>query len=206
MKHGLTSGARPKLSILPRAGLVYGGRGIEYGGDKYARGNYFGPPPPALGEAELAATRRLLGYLDATLRHVTETADAINRALGTGGDLGAACAVADDLASGGFPASGLPHLAHAISSLLIGVTCAVDDGLLPEDPGQPWTKSAEDGLPQKDDAASERERVERRIGGERRLAPAPPPPDGWLGDVRVKQSEPAMTDAEFREDAEMRRG
>lgn len=156
MKHGLT-GSRPQMSILPRTGLVYGGRAIEYGADKYARGNYHGPPPAKLGAN--AGAKRLLGYIDAAMRHLTHTADAINRALGTGGDVAAACAVVDDEASGNFPPSMLPHLSHALASLLIGVSCGMDDKLLPADPGQPW-RAAELGLPQKDNPAAERARVE----------------------------------------------
>jgi hypothetical protein len=155
MKAGLTS-SRPKLSILPRTGLIYGCRAIEYGADKYARGNYHGAPPAGVSEAQ-----RLLGYVDAALRHLSKTSDALNRALGTGGDLALAAATRDMDASGGFPASELPDLAHALASLLIGVSCAVDGGLLPEDPGQPWKAATapEAGLPQKDNPAAERARV-----------------------------------------------
>lgn len=157
MKHGL-GGARPAMSILPRTGLVHGGRAIEYGADKYARGNYHGAPPAKLGEH--AEAKRLLGYIDAAMRHLTHVSDKINRALGTGGDVNAAASVVDDEASGGFPASNLPHLDHALASLLIGVSCAVDGGLLPVDPGQPWKAAMpETGLPQKDNPAAERERV-----------------------------------------------
>ena len=156
MKHGL-GGARPAMSIVPRTAIIYGGRGTEYGADKYARGNYHAPPPAKLGPN--AGVMRLLGYIDATMRHLTHVSDRINRALGTGGDLAAACACVDDEASGGFPASMLPHLAHALASMNIGISCAVDDGLLPADPGQPWKKSGETGLPQKDDPAAERARI-----------------------------------------------
>lgn len=175
MKHGL-GGARPQMSILPRAGLVHGGRAIEYGADKYARGNYHGPPPAKLGQD--ADVKRLLGYIDAAMRHLTHVSDAANRALGTGGDVGASCAIVDDEASAGFPASNLPHLAHALASLLIGVSCAVDDGLLPADPGQPWrpalaamtgTTTGEPAIAQKDDPAAERERV-RQLRAESRAA------------------------------------
>ena len=166
MKAGLTSGARPKLTILPRHGLTHGTRAIEYGADKYARGNYHGAAPAELGEGDVKAAKRLLGYLDAGLRHGTKVADAINRALGTGGDLRAAAAIVDDVPGGDFPPSGLPDLSHMIASILIGVTCAVDDGLLPADPGQPWvaalkklTATTAEPLDQKDDPASERARV-----------------------------------------------
>lgn len=156
MKQGLTS-SRPKMSIVPRSGLIYSVRPLEYGAAKYARANYHGPAPTGVSSVE-----RLLGYLDATQRHITRVTDAINRALGTGGDLVAACRTVDSDGGGKFPASNLPDLAHALASLLIGVTCAVDDGLLPEDPGQPWKELLEPeiGLPQKDDPAAERARVQ----------------------------------------------
>lgn len=155
MKQGLT-GSRPKMSILPRVALVHMIRAIEYGADKYARGNYHGPPPPNVSPEE-----RLLGYIDATQRHLTRVADAINRALGTGGDVRAACCTRDEDGGGKFPASLLPDLSHALASMGIGVSCAVDDGLIPEDPGQPWkTALTESSIPQKDDPAAERARVE----------------------------------------------
>lgn len=155
MKQGLT-GNRPKMSILPRAGLIYGVRPLEYGGDKYARGNYHGPAPVGVSSED-----RLLGYIDAGMRHLTRVSDAINRAKGTGGDMIAACSTVDDDGGGKFPASNLPDLAHALASIMLGITCAVDDGLLPVDPGQPWKAelAAEKGLPQKDDPAAERARI-----------------------------------------------
>ncbi len=159
MKHGL-GGARPQLSIVTRIGMIYGARATEYGSEKYARGNFHGPPPAKLGDN--AEAKRLLGYIDAAMRHLMHVSDSINRALGTGGDVAAACAVVDDEASGNFPPSMLPHLSHALASLLIGVSCAADGELIPTDPGQPWKAllaSAEPGLPQKDDPALERRRV-----------------------------------------------
>jgi hypothetical protein len=154
MKQGLT-GAKPKLSILPRVAQTYQTRGTEYGADKYARGNYHGPPPPTVTPAE-----RLLGYIDATMRHLTKVSDAMNRALGTGGDLAAAACTRDTDTNGDFPASNLPDLAHAIASLGIGITCAADDGLIPEDPGRPWDAArTTTAIPQKDDPAAERRRV-----------------------------------------------
>lgn len=156
MKAGLTSGARPKLSINGKHAAIYQCRGSEYGEAKYARGNYHGPAP-----ANVTPEARIMGYIDAVMRHCTEIADAYNRALGTGGDARAAIACADTGASGGFPASMLPHLAHILAGAGIAVECAVADGLLPADPGQPWKAGAvEQGLPQKDDPAAERARVE----------------------------------------------
>jgi hypothetical protein len=158
MKAGLT-GAKPKLSIVPRALQTYAARPLEYGADKYARGNYHGPPPAALGEN--AAALRLLGYIDAAMRHLTRVSDAVNHALGTGGDVRAAVGTVDDDAAGGFPPSMLPDLAHALASVGLGITCAVDDGLLPADPGRPWDALRPPvELPQKADPAAERRRVD----------------------------------------------
>lgn len=174
--------ARPMLSLTQRNGLVHNSRGTGYGADKYARGNYFGPPP-----ADVDPVDRFLGYIDAAMRHLTHVAQAINVAKGTGGDARAACAIVDEDASGGFPPSLLPHVSHAIAGLMIMVECGVTDGLLPADPGEPWKahpmyaevlarratgkppsthygKSdveirAGQGLPQKDDPDLERARV-----------------------------------------------
>lgn len=137
MKAGLTS-SRPKLSIVPAAGELYQCRAMEYGADKYARGNYHNGPP-----AGVTPAARVMGYVDAALRHLRAVADAYNRespvAQGPASlTFGAALAAQDTVASGGFPASGLPHLAHAMASVALAIQCGVDDSLLPDDPGQPW--------------------------------------------------------------------
>lgn len=175
--------SRPELSILPYNGMVFGSRATEYGADKYARGNYFGAPP-----ANVDPVDRFAEYLSAAMRHLGKIAQAINVAKGTGGDARAACADLDTEASGGFPPSMLPHIAHAIAGLMIAVECGINDGLLPADPGQPWKRHemygavldrraaglkgnklegltdvairAQQGLPQKDDPDAERRRVE----------------------------------------------
>lgn len=160
MKQALTSGGRPKLSMIPRVALIYITRALEYGSDKYARSNFYGAAPAGVSSAE-----RVLGYIDATQRHLARVADNINRALGTGGDLAAAVGTVDADGGGKFPASNIPDLAHALASLTIGVLCAVNDGLLPEDPGQPWraelgaTAARAGDIPQKDDPAAEKARV-----------------------------------------------
>lgn len=153
MKQGLT-GSRPALSILPRAPQLHECRVLEYGADKYARGNYHGAPPEGVSPA-----MRVLGYIDATMRHLARVANAANHALGTGGDVAAALSIVDDDGGGKFPASMLPDLSHAMTSLALGITVAVDDGILPMDPGQPWKAGADAGLPQKDDPASEKLRI-----------------------------------------------
>lgn len=167
MKHGLTSD-RPKMTLLCSDAAIYQVRATEYGADKYARANFYGPAPDGVTPVD-----RFLGYVDATIRHLMAISQAINVAKGTGGDQVAACATTDDKASGGFPPSLLPHAAHVLASMAIGIECAIQDGLLPADPGQPWKahplyaevlarrgKGAGSGLPQKDDPDAERRRVE----------------------------------------------
>lgn len=156
---------RPKLSILQYNGMVYSASGTTFGSEKYARGNFHGPRPEGVEPVD-----RFLEYLDAAMRHIGKIAHAINVAKGTRGDQIAACALPDDEASGGFPASNLPHIAHAIAGLMIAVECGVADGLLPADPGQPWRRDplyaevlarrgAPAALPQKDDPDAEHRRV-----------------------------------------------
>ncbi len=188
MKAGLT-GAKPKLSILPRTAMNYQARGTEYGEDKYARGNYHGPPPAALGSGLRAGALRLLGYIDATQRHLTNVSDALNRALGTGGDLAAAACTRDTDSNGKFPPSNLPDLAHAIASIGIGISCAADDGLIPVDPGRPWDAALKTAaIPQKDDPAAERARV-AALQAQSAII------DGkWTRDV--KTGEPVIVDAD----------
>lgn len=146
MKAGLTSD-RPKLSLMPTQAELYAVRALEYGAEKYKRGNYHGKPP-----AGVVPQARTLGYIDAAIRHLRKVSRAYNRSVGTGGDGIAAISVTDDVSSGNFPASRLPDLAHAAASIALAIECAVDDALLPEDPGQPWKRP---GAPSGDDRSPE---------------------------------------------------
>lgn len=166
---------RPRLSISQYHGTVHSCRVTEYGADKYARGNYHGAPPEGVSPEQRGGE-----YIDAAMRHLGKVAQAYNEALGTGGDVRAALALVDDEPSGGFPASNLPHIAHAIAGLKILVECLVHDGILPADPGQPWKRDPayqavlerrgvqRNALAQKDDPDAERRRVEeaqdRKVG------------------------------------------
>lgn len=174
--------SRPALSINQYNGTVHGVRATEYGADKYARGNYHGAPPEGVEPA-----RRVAEYIDAAMRHLGKVAQAYNEALGTGKDPREALAVVDDEASGGFPPSMLPHLSHAIAGLKILVECAVHDGILPADPGQPWKQHAmyqgvlerrgqggKPALAQKDDPDAERRRVEQMRDIKADMFPARP--------------------------------
>ncbi len=129
-KQALAGGGKPPLASIPAAALVYTARAMQYGTSKYGRGSFHGACPQGVTPAE-----RLLAYLDAAMRHITTTADAITRATAAGTSLTAAACVQDD-------ESGLPHLCHALASLAIGVTIAENDDLLPVDPGAPWFEQA----------------------------------------------------------------
>ena len=123
------SQTKPPLSVLPKSALVYGSRACQWGAHRYSLGNFHRPPPEGL-----TPERRLLVYLDAVLRHATAVSDALNRAIGTETDLTiAACDPDED--------SGLPHLAHLLASSMLAITCAVNDGLIPDDPGAPWLEA-----------------------------------------------------------------
>lgn len=148
MKHGLTS-ARPKLSICPADPKNYLTRALEYGAEKYIRGNYHGDAPE-----DVKPHERLLGYLDALERHISPITKAINRGIGLGHSdeeiHRAILECVDDKASSNFQASGLNHIAHALACLNLFIVCAVNDGILPEDPGRPWNPKGNEALPQKD--------------------------------------------------------
>lgn len=128
--------ARPQLSLIDYDAQVSEVRAKAYGADKYRRANYHGDLPAGVDPVD-----QFLGYVDAAMRHLGKVAKAVAHAKGTGGDVRAACAAVDDEAAGDFPASMLPHVAHAQASLAILVTCAVGNGLLPADPGEPWKAS-----------------------------------------------------------------
>jgi hypothetical protein len=165
LKHGLTS-SRPRLSIIGRHAMTHLCRAMEYGADKYKRGNYHGNPPAGVG-----AEARVLGYVDAALRHLTEVSQLYNVAHGTDGDTRAAVAVTDDVASRGFPASGLPHLSHALASLMVAIECAVQDGLLPADPGQPW-REGQPAIEERSPEATQRAVETAGTGNAVRVSPA----------------------------------
>ena len=127
--------------------MTYVARASAYGSAKYERSNFLRAVSDA-GPAR-ADFERYRAYLRATLSHIVENLDAMEEHQANDphladieGMLRAAFA-ADTDATPGAPvgASGLPHIAHAAASLNMALAQAVNSGLLPRDPGQPWHAS-----------------------------------------------------------------
>lgn len=145
LKEALSSGRKPDITHTRTPTMVYIGRGSEYGdktqGGKYERANY-------LRETESFAEdfKRFRGYLRAVVSHVSQVLDSMERHQANDPELEdyvgmIRAAYAEDTdARPGCPVgpSRLPHVAGAAASLNMAITQAVDAGLIPADPGQPW--------------------------------------------------------------------
>lgn len=122
-------GKKAQLSHLPLGALTWAARAFQYGSSKYVRGNYLRPTVDKLADFD-----RLEAYLDATLRHILATTTEMEWARG--------CTELEGrhLLAGAFldGDSKLPHLCHALASILMAVQQGIDAGILPEDPGTPW--------------------------------------------------------------------
>lgn len=101
---------KPPLDLLPMRALYGAARAFQYGATKYAPGNYLNA---SLGDG---AVNR---YVGATLRHLTAM-QCLDGQYGLVGSLDAE--------------SGLPHLDHAIASLLMLRAIAIFGGHLSADP------------------------------------------------------------------------
>lgn len=170
LKEGLTSTRKADTTHVRKSIQVYIARPCEWGSVKYERANFLRPAseyPPGSPEATAADFERLRAYLRAARDHISDALDSMECHQSTDPQLRdvdgmkrAAYAVDTDAKPGcPFGASGLPHVAPAAASLMMAIDQATRYGLLPADPGQPWTAGAEDSLPQKDDPAAERARV-----------------------------------------------
>lgn len=139
MKEALGSGLKPDITHVRKPIMVYSSRAGEYGSDKYERANYLRPV-----DGPRAAFERYRAYLRATIGHLVDNLDAMEKHQALDPHLEdvegmkRAAYAADNTPGKGFPASGLPHAAHAAASLNMALAQAVDAGLLPADPGQPW--------------------------------------------------------------------
>lgn len=141
-KEALTSARKPDVTHARTPLLVYNARACEYGCAKgYDRGNFL---------RRTATTsedfKRLRAYLAAGLRHIMATLDQIERHQANDPHLvdiegmkrAAYAPDTDPDPTGTVGPSGLPHLCGAAASLNMALAQAVDAGLLPADPGQPW--------------------------------------------------------------------
>ena len=144
-KEALTSGRKPDLTHVRLPFKVYAARGHEYGCDKYERANYLRRTP---GLPEDVA--RLRTYLRALVSHVDHVLEALEHHQANdprfddveGTRRAAYCADTDADTTGRVGPSFLPHLCGAAASLNMAIAQAVDCGLLPADPGQPWREVA----------------------------------------------------------------
>lgn len=129
LKEGLRGG-KPALSHMPLGALRWAARAFQYGSSKYERGNYLRPQVDRRADFD-----RLGMYIDATLRHIFEVTTEMEYMRGNADlDQGPYTLV------GGYPdsESKLPHLAHALCSLMMAIQQGINAGILVEDPGTPW--------------------------------------------------------------------
>lgn len=122
-------GKKPQLSHMPLGALTWAARAFQYGSSKYARGNYRRATVDKLADFD-----RLEAYIDATLRHIFAVTTEMEWTRGCTDVEGV------QLMAGAWPdvESRLPHLCHALCSLMMAIQQGIDAGILPEDPGTPW--------------------------------------------------------------------
>lgn len=147
LKESLSSSRKADLTHVRQWFMRYGARSSELGCDKYVRANYLRPvnPPDTVGPTGKDFDR-FRAYLRACVAHVTEVLDAMEKhqaldpqLVDVDGMKRAAYAVDLDVTPGAkVGASLLPHVAPAVSSLMMAIEQAILYGLLPADPGTPW--------------------------------------------------------------------
>jgi hypothetical protein len=146
MKEALSSGRKPDITHMRKATMVYGGRACEYGdkrkGGKYVRANFRRPT----GEGPAGDFLRFREYLRASFSHIADTLEmheALDPEFKDVEGMKRAMYAEDTDSLEGCPVgpSGLPHVAHAVASINMAITQAVDCGMLPKDPGQPWRQN-----------------------------------------------------------------
>jgi hypothetical protein len=141
LKEALSSGRKPDTTHVRYETEVYIARASEYGDDKYQRGNYLRPAGSVRD-----SFKRHRQYLRSVRDHIAKILGPMERHLARDpllededGMLAAVRTPDLDVTPGAkVGASGLPHHAHAAAAMNMLITQAVDDGLLPADPGQPW--------------------------------------------------------------------
>lgn len=129
MKEGLRGG-KPALSHMPLGALTWAARVFQYGSQKYERGNYLRPQVDKRADFD-----RLEAYIDAALRHILAVTTEMEWMRGnTDLDQGYQLLIGAYQDS----ESKLPHLAHALCSLMMAIQQGINAGILPADPGKPW--------------------------------------------------------------------
>ena len=145
LKEALGARSKPDITHIRTPLMVYGSRACEYGNDKYERANYLRP----VGSTK-EAFERYRKYLRAGVSHLVAILDEMEWHQANDPDLQdeegmKRAAFAADTDEGlKFPASGLPHFAHAVASLNMCITQAVQAELLPPDPHKPWAEKLEE--------------------------------------------------------------
>jgi hypothetical protein len=142
-KEALHNHRKPDITHCRRSFKVYAARACEYGEAKgYERANYLRPAGESLGDD----FKRLRAYLRAGISHFEAVLDSLEHhqandpRLEDVEGMRAAAFAPDTDTDGRFPASLLPHLCGGSASIVMAIEQAVTCGLLPEDPGQPWTR------------------------------------------------------------------
>ncbi len=157
LKEGLSSTRKPDLTHVRTPFMVYTARACELGNVRYCRSNFLRTVNP-LGQTGIPCKEdfnRYRSYLRACLSHVALTLDAMEAHQANDPDLldvegmktAAYAADTDVSPESKIGASGLPHVSPACSSLMMAISQAVQCGLLPGDPGQPWVKEKVTDLP-----------------------------------------------------------
>ena len=152
LKEGLSSTRKPDLTHVRTPFMVYTSRPCAYGSAKYIRGNFLRPVSPEgyTGEPTRADFERYRAYLRAAASHIFQVLDAMELHQATDPELedvegmkAAAYAVdTDEDTTGKVGPSFLPHVAPACASLNMAITQATLCGLLPKDPGEPWSDAS----------------------------------------------------------------
>ena len=142
VKESLGNSRKPDVTHCRRSTMVYVARSCEYGSAKYERANYL----RSTGGPMRADFERFRSYLRAMVSHVVETLDSMERHQANDPNLEdvegmkRAAFAADTDVTPDCPvgASRLPHVGAALASGMMALEQAVNAGLLPADPGQPW--------------------------------------------------------------------
>lgn len=148
LKEALSTGRKADITHVRTGIMRYIARACEYGDAKYERANYLRYLPTFKEDFQ-----RLRQYLRASANHILETLDSMEEHQSqdpeledrAGMEMAAYAKDTDAKEDCPIGASGLPHLAHAAASLMMAIEQAIDCGLLPRDPGQPWAELPYEG-------------------------------------------------------------